>query len=101
MGNLENKKKIHRLSVALYVNTEIVYNEKDGDRQVNTLMAVVKQNNEIIFSKPYIGYEMNGAITTETFIMNHPSLENFNLNIVKPDINKMLWRYRTEKTIFG
>lgn len=95
---LEQDKTIHRLSVAIYVNSEV--ERKGNDVQNTKLMILVKQNNEIIYNSP-LNPHLHSAITTETYIYNHPKLSNFNLDIVNPNINKLFWEYKNTNTVYG
>jgi hypothetical protein len=97
---LEQESKIHRLSVAIYVNSQVKEDKTLGSIQNSSMIILVKQNNKIIFESP-LNPEMTASITTESYIYTHPILTNLNLNIVNPDINKLFWEFRNEKTIFG
>lgn len=97
---LNQDKKVHRLSIGVYVKSEVEGKSSLKQNQVTQLMILVKQNNEIIYNSP-INPQLHASLAQNTYIFNHPILSNFSLDIVSPNINKLFWSFREEKTIYG
>jgi hypothetical protein len=91
---LEKEKTIQRISFAAYVKT-FIKEKKYKSKLSSRMYILVKQNNNIILEEP-LDMEMNASITNDSVVFTHPAIGVVNLDMVEPNLNKMLWEYLME-----
>lgn len=91
-------KPISNLSVVIYIRNEIKTDVMINSSEIKHTLApefsiLVKENNKITSHRPIVNqYILASLLSTDSGIHSHPSLRNFNVDMVSPNINTEFYR---------
>jgi hypothetical protein len=103
--SLTQNKQISKLSVVIYIRSEIKIGVMGTSSEVKNELnpefsILIKENNKITSHKPNLNeFLLASLLSTDSGIHSHPSLRSFNVDMVSPNINNEFYRMIQEKNI--